>query len=140
MGVRKVVPKLANVGRIERAVLLHDAQAWLETAPDRGCGPHHYKLTLHRTRYPSRSYHVCEHTEASTCPRLHMDAERALSYMKAVRYRSSSILILRVCRDSRICMFLPLTRMPIILKGAPTVNQIGMGLKISCAPFLESRL
>ena len=40
MGVREVFPKLASVGReIKRVPLLHEAQAWLEMATDRGCGP-----------------------------------------------------------------------------------------------------
>ena len=32
-------------------------------------------------------------------------------------------------------MFLPLRRTPIILKRGPMVDQIDMGLKISCVPF-----
>lgn len=62
--------------------------------------------------------YVAEHAEAATCPRLHVDAERALH--QGCEISCSSILILRVCRDSRICMFLPLTTKPIIVNGGPT--------------------
>lgn len=97
--VREAVPQVSkrwwefNVGSI--TPLLHEAPSWLETAPDRGCGPSLQNgLTRNKVRNESREERITfavEHAEAATysvTATPHSDTERA---MKAVRFRSSSI-------------------------------------------------